>query len=113
MSTDLVPAHFDTSIPHPLIEWIGEVIDQDEMRATHPTFCGPVWPTTDQILAQIAGHRALLAEHLVAHTGTSYQHCIRCADHEAHDALRGPCRTVRVLGAIYSDRPGYREEWRP
>jgi hypothetical protein len=24
-----------------------------------------------------------------------------------------PCPTVRLLAAIFSDRPGYREEWRP
>jgi hypothetical protein len=28
------------------------------------------------------------------------------------DAL-WPCDTVRLLAAIFSDRPGYREEWRP
>jgi hypothetical protein len=113
MVTDYVPEHFDTSMPHPLIQWISDVLDQAVTRAAGLTFCGPVWPTTDQILAQLAGHKALLAEHLVAHAGTKYQHCIRCADHEAHDALTGPCRTVRILGAIYSDRPGYQEVWRP
>ncbi|MEU3289912.1 hypothetical protein [Streptomyces longwoodensis] len=25
----------------------------------------------------------------------------------------GPCSTLRVLGAAYASRPGYRDEWRP
>lgn len=115
MTGDFVPDHFDTSTLHPLIQWIGAAIDRDEIESAGT--CGQgqpqfeVYNSVDRL--RIDGHRALLAEHAVAHAGESYQHCIRCADHEAHDALRGPCRTVRLLGAIYSHRPGYREEWRP
>lgn len=122
MPTDFVPGHFDTSTPHPLSQWISAAIDQDEAESGQD--CGQAHPQFDvyhpdghelspHARLRIDGHRALLAEHAVAHAGTSYQHCIRCADHEDHDALRAPCRTVRILGAVYAHRDGYQEVWRP
>lgn len=33
-------------------------------------------------------------------------------EHHA-DPTPAPCSTLRLLALPYSDRPGYREEWRP
>lgn len=122
MPTDYVPEHFDTSVRDPLSQWISDTIDREEAEPgqtcgqTHPQFDvyhpdghGP----SERVRLRIEGHRALLAEHATTDAGEDWQHCIRCEDYERHDALRAPCRTVRLLGSIYADRPGYLDEWRP
>jgi hypothetical protein len=45
--------------------------------------------------------------------------CVTCVPKHASffarrdDVPVGPCITVRLLAVAYSDRPGYREEWKP
>lgn len=55
------------------------------------------------VLARIAADRKILELHT---GGVSYpDECGLC-----NEAL--PCQTVRLLGSVHADRPGYRDEWR-
>lgn len=73
------------------------------------------------VLARVAAHRALLDEHALDEDcfedpedpDGDLLWCRRCHDRSRHEQLKWPCPTVRILGAMYADRPGYREEWRP
>ncbi len=66
-------------------------------------------------LAEVAANRAILAAH--PHTADTLYSCWICG----FDAIEGRrpgfhwhwCATVRQLGTIWGDHPGYRQEWRP
>jgi hypothetical protein len=77
------------------------------------------WP---RWVAEVEVKRRTLAEH--RHTrerrGCCSEHppepydfwdCDVCVSASRYPA--GWCTTVRLIGELYADRPGYREEWRP
>lgn len=88
-----------------LVWWLTEQIDQDGRLAA----AGDGDPS--RMIREVGSKRALLAEHGIQHPGTAYQYCRVCHDHERHDAMAAPCRTVRIMALAYADRPGYRAEW--
>lgn len=102
-----------------LAAWLDQVLKEDEARLSAPTFCGPVWPTTGQMLARIAADRQILDEHggrevASLDPGTRGQVfivCRRCRIGERQ--VVAPCTTVRLLALPHADRPGYQEAWRP
>jgi hypothetical protein len=59
-------------------------------------------------LRQVEAHRAILDEH----EGLANGACNTCSEgmfsgeHQVY-----PCRTIKALASIYSDRNGYRQEW--
>jgi hypothetical protein len=55
-------------------------------------------------LREVAAKRAILASH--DPIGTP---CDTCSNDWV--VVRWPCPTVRAIAAIYTDRPGWREEW--
>lgn len=97
--------------------WLTAIWDEDEARLTGPTFCGPVWPTTDQLLARIAADRQILALHGPEHDDIGSMilgpFCQICRYDEGLDKDPYPCPTIRLLASAHASRPGYSEEWRP
>src|SRR5262245_9676503 len=101
-----------------IVDFLIARLDEDGQRASRPTFCSPVWPSTDQILADIAIKRRLLNEIF------DYEHIIDgewgCL-HTAEQIRNGECysspldenQALRLLASVYDDHPDYREEWRP
>jgi hypothetical protein len=112
-----------------LAAWLTQIWDEDDARLTDPTFCGPVWPTTAELLARIAADRQILELHTGPHDCTEL-HTGTYADDWPEDASWGkagtewrhavneyfddePCPTQRLLASPYVDRPGFQEAWRP
>lgn len=67
-------------------------------------------------LREIDAKRRLLDEHQDVNGGS----CGTCVDgqwgyptHGGSSPQRFPCRTLRLLGLPYADRPGFQESWRP
>lgn len=71
-------------------------------------------PSPERVLTQCEAHLKILAEHSPYDTmaGGVGIVCSSCAGGGGFNA-DWPCRTIRVLTAVYVDRPGYRDEWRP
>lgn len=93
--------------------WLDGIWDDDEARLTGPTFCGPVWPTTDQLLARIAADRRILEMYrraLTAEEGEPTKGAAWSAYREERVAFQ---RALEALASVYADRPGYRQEWKP
>lgn len=75
-----------------------------------------------RVLRDIAAKRAIVASHTPSDWPTrSSATCPICATWD-HDVAMGdqaaapvadPCPTLRHLAAVYADRPGYQEGWRP
>lgn len=85
-----------------IAEWLTAIWDEDEARLSHPTFCGPVWPTTDQLLARIAADRQILTECSIVLEGKE----------PGHMRERVLAWTIlRLLASVHRDRPGWREAW--
>lgn len=65
------------------------------------------------VLAQVAAHRAILAEHTgsrsYVYTDDGTPACDVCGD----GTVRWPCPTVRHLATAYAGRDGYDPSWRP
>lgn len=124
-----------------LVQWLSEQLDEDERiaRATDGTVFGLQleWFALpeDEAFWKVTNHKGHLvarqlgpadAEHIAAHDparvlreidakrqllalhgeGASDLFCGHC-EHEP------PCPTLRLVTLPYSDRPGYREDWRP
>lgn len=71
-----------------------------------------------RVLRETDAKRRLLDEHKPGSPKgrpTMERHCLTCTTAQAWDekANEANCLTLRVLALPYSDRPGYREEWRP
>lgn len=91
--------------------------------AEHITIWGP-----DRVLREVEALRTIVDLHSprscysYTDTGEERIQCEYCAGlchsrsglgcEEPVDALY-PCDTIRLVAAIFSDRPGYREAWRP
>jgi hypothetical protein len=111
-------------------------LDEDEAVATDQherVWFGP-YPETlaeregwivirqDRLLREVAAKRAILAAHRVVEYPGPYvpvsPTCSICITkregyQEEWDDDDWPCATIRLLAAVYSDHPGYREEWAP
>lgn len=74
-----------------------------------------------RVLRDIEAKKRLIGNHKTDDKGC----CRTCAhwtsdwvdgfkvDRVAYEGVRAPCLTLRLLALPYTDRPGYREEWRP
>lgn len=86
----------------------------DEDEAAHIVATDPAHRLRD-----IALKRAILADHFPYESGTPViQRCIRCASDEAYPngvAIMEayPCQVARQLGSEFSDKSGYRPDWKP
>lgn len=121
-----------------LVAWLGLQLDEDERGVrewTHPRADGlltlslrDIHEWTERagparVLREVEAKRKMLDLHWPQNAGyrmTEVQ-CGYCAGlcHsrsglgcDSPDAP-WPCDTVRLVAAIYSDRPGYQEDWRP
>jgi hypothetical protein len=73
-----------------------------------------------RVLREVQAKRAILAVHAPREggdgAGAEIQVCQTCSwDGNAGDVEGDPypCETIRIELAIYRDRPGYRQEWKP
>lgn len=67
-------------------------------------------------LREVEMVRAILAEHATVTAAFSGQICRVCWTTRKEGPLEGdpyPCRTLRLVAAIWSDHPDYKEEWKP
>lgn len=84
-----------------------------EHRLTHVT------PEQRWTLAVVAAHRAILDgvdRYIHPHPGqacTKWDNFDSCSLHLARMATAATPYAARVLGVLYEDRDGYRDEWRP
>jgi hypothetical protein len=60
-----------------------------------------------RVLRGVAVHREIIADHSVNPDVGCITHCQTC---DAEFSFY-PCRTGRLVAAIYADRRGYKEEW--
>jgi hypothetical protein len=97
-----------------LIDWLRAQIDTCETKNLR-VLQGDNWDWfagsesgSEQALREVGIFRKLLDLH--SNGGmpplATQDECRDCVD-------VWPCATVRLLAAIFSDRPGFREEWRP
>ena len=121
MSTDLIP-------------FLNARLDEDEAMVAVPH----IWPTTFQparVLREVEAKRAIMAEHFIltnenrdeeyeefsvvpwgakGGAGDQGSGCVTCHYYGMGGVKGyGTCRTVRLLAAVYSDHPDYRQEWKP
>lgn len=114
-----------------MVTWLRARFDRDEWDIKHSRnldeqcdvpWLEPEWITRDRLLAEVAAKRAILDLHDHAHPDRPDEVTCRRWDPEAFDdsgdqgdyvSEDSPCRTVRLLGAPFADRPGYDETWRP
>jgi hypothetical protein len=70
-----------------------------------------------RVLAEVDAKRRILDEHRPRTERHGWDSeptiCGTCRFDEGLDTYNYPCPTVRALALPYSDRPGYREEWKP
>lgn len=73
-----------------------------------------------RMLREVAAKRAILAEHAIYEPGQyagypQFWSCSACgaAGYGESYEVGWPCPTVRHLAAVWSDHPGYRDEWKP
>lgn len=113
--------------------YANEIVEMDAAAALHVALHDPA-----AVLRQVAAHRAILKLHEVHHeperwgvdrvitdrtqgpygspTGGFVYWCAVCNGDRDYGYIAGPeegCATLRSVAAIYSDRPGYVEEWKP
>lgn len=102
-----------------LVEWLRAQLDDDESRSD---LVGQImllrWatkPYADRLMREVEAKRLLLDLHrpVADSSWPEPGHCLECCSLESQDYRTYPCPTVRLLALPYSDRPGYREEWRP
>lgn len=109
-----------------LVEWLEQQLRTDEQIARdaeeagiddEPTFWvgrADVWRRAigpAAVLRTIAAHRAILKLHKV--NATPGEGCRVCDEYKGYDYAPEPCETVRLLAAIYQDRPGFDPSWIP
>jgi hypothetical protein len=80
-------------------QWIAE--------ATHIALHDPA-----AVLRKVEAHRRILDLHVTRDgTGGTWDTDPAALCNEDSDVQ--PCSTLRLLASVYSDRPGYRQEWAP
>jgi len=65
-----------------------------------------------RVLGEIDAKRRIIDAHPAINVSDLGSDCGTCYRDDGINAS-WPCRTLRLLALPYSDRPGYREEWRP
>lgn len=88
-----------------IVAWLTQVYREDVARLSEPTFCGSVWPTTEQLLVQIQTDLQIIKTcakdaDVVWHTGYT------CG------AENGYIEILMQFATRHADRPGFKEEWR-
>jgi hypothetical protein len=64
-----------------------------------------------RVLREIDAKREIVRQHVPVGDGTV---CLSyCHTRKPGEAQAWPCLTLRLLALPYSDRPGYRDEWKP
>ena len=102
--------YVEDSMDDGLVTHVDPVASDDEGVARHIAEHDPA-----RVLRQIEAKRELLALHAAEWIDTgdadgndrSGYFCAEC------DGKTFPCRTLRLLAAVYADRPGYQEGWAP
>ncbi|MFE7233930.1 DUF6221 family protein [Streptomyces sp. NPDC057596] len=116
-----------------LPEWLHAQLDADEAAArrhwnrdgvTSERFHGTPYDPS-RVLREIDAKRRIVELHRPApgwsgRITPEHPHrepvCVICADFDRHGDPTGdpyPCLTLRLLALPYSDRPDYRDDWRP
>lgn len=90
-----------------VVVWITQILDEDEAHASHPTYCSPVWPSLEQILARIAADRKNVADYTAQMTFLDAQF-----SQYAYGYGSALNKVIYRLAVAHADRPGFREEWR-
>lgn len=93
--------------------WLTKIWDEDEARLSAPTFCGPVWPTTNQLLARIAADRQILEAWKAAKVRSDEWASDEDDPAELSGITAGLRQALLITATAYADRPGYLEEGRP
>jgi hypothetical protein len=102
-------------MPSDLAAFLAARLDEDEAIAVRTVDAG-------RLFRQIAAGRAILAAHRVVEYPGPYvpvsPTCSICiTEREGYQEEWGdddwPCATIRLLTAVYSDHPDYRQEWAP
>jgi hypothetical protein len=114
-----------------LIAFLNARLDEDEAGARTPDCdCGYL----ARVLREVEAKRAILAEHFIltnedrseayeefsvvpwgakGGAGDQGSGCVTCHYYGMGGVKGyGICRTVRLLAAVYSDHPDYRQEWK-
>jgi len=136
------PGPWNTSGPDTIAQWTiydaewsvasTTVYDHNKPMSNKPGARGPGYIDPDanaehiarwdpaRVLAECDAKLAILEQHP---TGSGWDGdnfgcavCETCAHYDHSGDLNGdpyPCKTLRHLALPYSDRPGYREEWKP
>jgi hypothetical protein len=92
--------------------------DERELKKDPPVGLGYA-NLSARVRREIAAKRAILAEHTeIGRNSKDGPTCNACVNIEADPMFDDiyvpyPCKTVRLLAAVYSDHPGYRPEWAP
>jgi hypothetical protein len=125
-----------SAVADDLVAWLCIQLDADEAAARslrdqarevklelkEPAHLGQIrpgwglWPDVERmaagVLADIAAKRRIMDLHRPVDSvdGTV---CVTCREPDYPDEANWlhPCPTLRELGSVYADRPGYREEW--
>ena len=91
----------------------GDFVRDDAAVAQHVAAHDPA-----AVLAAVAAHRAILAEHAVS--DVQYDDTCRTCVTNAADAVEDlwklaayPCQTVRLVASAYAHREGYDQDWGP
>lgn len=123
-----------------LVEWLTKVLDEDEDLARDAHYDGQAWlpeeesvlsfPVDDvvyiadrkadarhiahhspaAVLADIAAKRAIIAECVARDTDVDLMLGPDCLRQREWSGLR---LAVQLMATAYTDRPGYRDEWKP
>lgn len=102
-----------------LVEWLTAQLDADERDADPEV---EVRAVAEHTLRTIAAHRAILARHQPdepMHDWKDHQTCTECGGYTIRPGfgdrgfnLTWPCPTLRLIAAIYQDRPGFDPSWK-
>lgn len=111
------------------LQWVAESVTADTAQDWDP----PVWVQDDNykhntlivdktwLFADVAAKRQIIDEHANGWEGwedpptqedIESAYCVRCEDRDRHDAMRWPCRTLKLLALPYADHEGFDEAWK-
>lgn len=90
-----------------LITWLRAALDEREDTIRYCLDHGEQMFRPDHDLDDIDAKRRIIELHPSANLLSAPESCESCV------VIPGPCATLRLLALPFSDRPGYRDEWRP
>jgi len=108
-----------------LVAFLTARLDEDKRRDWHVFDCsgmprgdlgGECCEVRQRMLREVAAKRAILAAHEpvteeIPHGEDDFERAVVCL--ECASLRRWPCPALRHIAAVYSDHPGYRDEWKP